>query len=658
MKKLICMKAKRMALEKTFFALTMMAGSLSLCAQESETVAALPTFSKKHGIYEKAFALKITPSVEGREIRYTTDCSEPTRESRLYGSGVVVNKTTVVRAVEVISEDSLSDVVTATYLFSKDIIHQACSADGKPIIPDGYPSTWGKFDTEYGVAPAYYAMDSYIVGESESQVLKGFSTLPIVSVVTDKGNLFNKEIDDEKGGIYIYTGSPMGDGTGRDWERKVSMEMIGGELNHDLTVDCGLKLHGGHSRLPEKNPKHAFKLRFKSKYGPSKLHYPVFGDEGVDKFEDLVLRTYFGNAWIHWDEGNRQKAQYTRDLWARSIQERLGHPNSKGQAVHLFLNGMYWGMYNLCERITADHFAAHYGGKAKDYDVIKVEETEGEKIVAADGTLDAWRDMCMMVEQVKSSNNYMLYRLEGKDDYGDEDATREPMLDLDAFIDYMLINIYAGNTDWDHHNWFAFRKVNEPEHGFRFLCWDTELIFGNVNENVTGLDNSAKPSHFLKCLMRNGRFKQLFNHRAHELLTGDGLLTEKGAVEVWDSLYHNIEYAIYDESARWGCYRRDIHPYMAKGHRYRIGNYFMVERERLLTDYFPKRTAVVIQQLKNLGWYVNADEIEDIMDAPSIASKTVYDLQGRACGRTDELGNMPNGLKSGVYVVGGIKIRL
>ena len=616
-----------------------------------------PVLSKKHGLYSNSFRLHITPSAEGRKIYYTLDGSTPTPASNLYRTSISITKTTVVRALEVIEGDSLSPITTASYLFPKDIIVQATDASGKPAIPDGYPSQWGPYAEMRGNAPAFYAMDNEIVTESESEVLQGFEELPIVSVVTDKENFFSDEIDEERGGIYIYTGAPVGNQPGRDWERPISLEIIGGELDHDVTVDCGVKIHGGHSRLPEKNPKHALRLMFKSKYGPSKLNHAVFGEEGVDRFEDLILRTYFGNAWIHWDEGNRNKAQYTRDLWARSVQERLGHPHSKGQPVHLFLNGMYWGMYNLCERINKEHCAEHFGGKKADWDVIKVEETEGEKVVAADGTLDAWKKMLMTVENVKATSNTAFYQLQGLDSKGEPSEEQEPLLDLESFCDYMLINFYGGNTDWDHHNWYAIRNRTNPGKGFQFICWDTELIFGSSNENVTNKDNSGKPSHMLNCLMRNTRFKRIFNHRAHVLLTEGGLLTEEGVREVWDSLYYNIQYAIYDESARWGVYRRDIHPYTAKGHRYRVGTYYQNERNRLLTQYFPVRTANVIAQLKNLGWYSETDDINDIEQDLLMASTAVYDLQGRHRGTLDDNGQLPTHLPSGLYIVGNRKMR-
>ncbi|MBQ0046774.1 MAG: CotH kinase family protein [Prevotellaceae bacterium] len=636
-----------------FLFLMLVAGTL---AAQDDTSAEMPTFSKKHGLYKNAFALYITPSVSGRTIYYTKDGSVPTRESKVYGKVLAVKGTCVLRAVEEIDDSTLSAVATASYIFPEDVIYQATSSTGTPIIPEGYPKEWGENIDIKGYAPAFYAMDREIVDESKNDVLAGFYDLPVVSIVTEKDYLFGKEYDEENGGIYIYTGAPIGSGAGRGWERQISLEVIGGDLKHDVTVDCGIKIHGGHSRVPEKNAKHALRLMFKSKYGPKKLYYPVFGDAGVEKYEDLILRTHHSNSWLHWDESNRQRAQYTRDLWARSVQERLGAPHSKGQMVHVFLNGLYWGMYTLTERITAEHCALHYGGKEKNYDVIKVDEMDGENVIADEGTLDAWNEMCRLLESVSSYSNTAYYALQGLDRYGNKDESRTPLLDMDNFIDYMIINFYTGNSDWDHHNWFAFRDRESTEQGFRFICWDTELIFGSENDNITDKENSGKPTHFLRCLMRNKQFKNRFNHRAHVLLTNDGILTPDKAVEVWDSLYHIVEKAVYDESARWGTYRRDVQPYMSKGHRYRVDTYYMNERNRLLTKYFPKRTDIVLSQLKSLGWYSIADGIDEVYSDCIAKSDCIYDLSGRECGKLLPDGKLPASLSKGIYIVNGLKI--
>lgn len=632
--------------------------SLSLQAQEEERVS--PTFNRRHGIYKTTIPLAIYPSVAGRTIRYTLDGSTPTLESKVYKGSFAVSKTTVVRAAEQIDATTLSDVATASFIFPADVINQATDAAGNPIIPEGYPAEWGKNIETSGVAPAYYAMDRSIVNASKNEIIQGFSDLPIVSIVTDRDNFFSHEVDEEHGGIYIYTGAPIGDGVGRGWVRPISLEIMGGELKHDVTVGCGIKIHGGHSRVPEKNAKHALRLMFKTKYGSKKLYHPVFGDAGVDKYEDLILRTHHSNSWLHWDESNRQRAQYTRDLWARSIQERLGEPHSQGQMVHVFINGLYWGMYTLSERLTAEHCALHYGGKEKEYDIIKVDELEGEKVIADEGEIDAWNEMVAQVEKVSAGTNITYYGLQGKDGSGNRDESIEPLLDVENFIDYMIINFYAGNGDWDHHNWVAFRNRVNPGNGFRFFCWDSELIFVGENENITTKDNAGKPSHLFQRLCKNLKFRQHFNHRVHVLMENGGLLTPTGAVEVWDSLYNKVKNAVYDESARWGVYRRDVQPYMSKGHRYYVSSYYMNERNRLLNQYFPRRTDIVLQQFRNLGLYQTSDPyavgIDDVDSGDSFADTRVFDLSGRQCGTLDDFGRLPSHLPRGTYIVGGNKI--
>lgn len=616
----------------------------------------LPKLNHRHAVCSSTTILRGYPSATGRPIHYTLDGSVPTKSSKLLKAGLSISSTTIIRIAEEIDDSTLSPVVTYSYIFPSSVLTQSNT-------PEGYPTTWGKFTTISGTAPAYYAMDSQMVSEYSSHIVNAFSELPIASIVTDKDYFFSHEVDDERGGIYIYTGDPMGSGIGRGWERAISFELFGGRQRYDLTVDCGIKIHGGHGRLPEKNPKHAFRLVFKPQYGPKKLKYPVFGEDyGAVKFNDLVLRTFFGNAWTHWLEDNRQRAQYLRDFWARAIQERMGYPVSKGQPIHLFINGMYWGIYNLCERITADWCSAHFGGDESLYDVLKVDETNGERVTPVDGTLDAWNRMLDLTGKVNDNNDDAYFALQGLDPEGNPDPSLEPLLEMQAFADYMLINYYAGNTDWDSHNWFAYRNREYPEHGFQFVCWDSELIFGSVNEDVTGTDNADKPTHILRRLMRNHNFRDLFNHRAHVLLTNGGMLTPDYVVSIWDSLYNGIRESLYAETTRWGDYRRDIHPYQSKGHRYRIETYYMNERNRLLNEYFPYRTDKVIAQLRNRGWYQTADDIDRMpidgntqWASSSLRNpEAIYDLSGRRL--YDTLQPLRDGtLPHGIYIIGGKK---
>lgn len=566
---------------------------------------AQPSFNMPHGLYEEGITVTISPSKSGADIYYTTDGSEPTTGSTLYDGPLALTKTTLLRAIEVVSGKS-SGITTSSYIMVSSVLSQ-------PNNPEGYPATWGKFSQEVGTAIADYEMDPDMTTDAtlRPKIIEGLKQLPILSVVTDKDNLFSHENDEDKGGIYIFTGPPVGDPTGNGWTRQCCAELFGGPQQHDLTINCGIKLHGGHGRLAEKNPKHSFRLQFKKDYGASSLDYPLFGEKGPQKFDQIVLRCHYGNSWQHWMEGHRKSAQYTRDVWARRMQRKISGIGVDAVYVHLFLNGMYWGLYNIAERVDDTFGKNHFGGKKSEYDVVKIEEEGGNHTEASEGTLDAWNEMVQTIYAVGGRNS----------DLSPEEAYEklDTLLDKDNFIDYMIINQYAGNDDWDQHNWYAIRRHGIDSEGFKFLCWDSEMILGGETYNVVKKNNTGCPTEFFQLLLSNKDFAQRYLNRAKELLSADGLLGEKSVVEVWDSLYNTISKAIYDEAARWGDYRRDVHQWTDAASLYTVDNTYMTERNRLLTNYFPVRTENCLVQILQ---FLDIDEF----DVPATWKKMSGDM--------------------------------
>ena len=561
----------------------------------SAVAMAQPQFSKPHGLYDGG---SLTVAISGdaaAKIFYTTDGSTPTTASAKYTAPLTIQKTTILRAIEQIG-DSLSPVGTASYIFVNSVLNQSNN-------PAGYPAEWGYYTdvNRWERAIADYEMDQEMTSNPtlRPKIIEGLKQLPILSIVSDKDNFFSHENDPDRGGIYIFTGPPVGDATGHGWTRPTSVELFGGPQQHDLSTSCGIRLHGGHGRLAEKNPKHSFRLVFKEQYGPKTLRYPLYGEDQPSKFDQLVLRCHFGNAWQHWGEGNREKAQYTRDVWVRRMQRRIGRTSVNAIYAHLFLNGMYWGIYNIAERVDDQFGKDHLGGKKEDIDVVKIEEDGGNHIEAAEGTLDVWEQMTSAVAKAGSEEGY---------------AKLDSLLDIDNFIDYMLINQYAGNTDWDHHNWYAIRRHNSDEKtstGFQFLCWDSEIVFENVRENnLTKNNGGSCPTGMFHSLLQNPTFAKKYQRRAKELLADDGFLGQQSVVNLWDSLYHTIDKAIYCEAARWGDFRRDVQPqpsYYGSNRVFTVDDAYMQERNRLLTSYFPYRSGIV---LDNILAFVQVDDFE------------------------------------------------
>lgn len=550
-----------------------------------------PTFSKPHGFYEgDSITVAILPSIAGAHIRYTIDGSVPTDSSTLYTNPLVISKTTIIRAIEIV-DGVASGATTVSYIFAESVLKQSNT-------PEGYPSKWGKLLYSKGNAPADYEMDPELTKDSvyRSRIIQGLKDIPILSIVTDKDNLFSTVQDDEKGGIYIYTGSyeGTGKGEGKGWTRPASVELFGfsslaidNPQILDMTADCGLRLHGGSSRTADKAPKHSFRLVFKKEYGEGKLNYPLFGEDEPTGYNQLILRSHFCLTWHYWVASMRHLSQFTRDVWARRMQRKMGHLSDNALYVNVFLNGMYWGLYNIAERVDGQFCKIHQDGKKSDYDVIKVEDDIEDVIEAVDGDLEKWNEMVELIRKGKDDKYYK--RLIGEGSY-------EPLLDVDNFIDYMILNQMSGNKDWGRHNWFAIRKKGPESKGFQFICWDSEAIFLVVKDNVLSLNNEECPTEFFNQLIYNKRFADRYVKRAAELLSPNGLLGPNSVVAVWDSLYYTIQNAIYAESARWGDYRRDVHQYDKKGELYTADHYY-TERKRLKNDYFPYRSQRVLESI-------------------------------------------------------------
>ena len=560
-----------------------------------------PRLSHEHGIYDTPFDLEISTDLSGVQIYYTTNGDIPDSKSgRLYSGPVLIDSTTVLRAIIIKSDTLKSKVVTCTYLFLHDIINQ-------PNDPEGYPAEWGPYHAIEGTAIADYEMDPEITQDPQwADVMdEALLALPIMSIVTRKGNLFSHALDPDTGGIYIYTGDAddrtpeQGGAEGGGWERPASVEYFTVDGSKSFQMDCGLRIHGGHSRRPEKTPKHSFRLVFRSEYGSTRLNFPLFDNGSTESFNTVVLRAGFGNTMTHHSHSERTKIQYIRDQWAKQTQLDMGHPAGHGGYVHLYLNGIYWGIYNPTERLDGDFAQAYYGGEEGNFDIIK----DYEEVVA--GNRDAWITM-KSIANAGLSDNANFQKIQGNNPDGTRNPDYPVYLDVVNFIDYMLINYFGTNWDWDNHNWAAIRDRTNPDKGFQFYSWDTEHIIEQIDANNLELNNAGKPTGLFNLLIQNEDFKRLFTDRVQLFFFNGGMLTPQKNIERWMKFANQVEPAIIAEVARWGDYRRDVHPYQTAGPFDLYGKQYWTDQLNfIINDYFPQRGDVFIDQLKAAGLFPN-----------------------------------------------------
>lgn len=515
----------------------------SLVTGQAEAV----QFSVKHGIRVKDFSLRLSSPTPKARIRYTTDGSLPTlNHGQDYAKPLVVFKTTIVRAAALREGLRPSKVATSSYLFLNDTIHQAKR-------PEGFPASWETF-------PADYEMDPRITGKAENKedLRQGLQELPALSISLPNDDLFGAER-----GIYSF---PLN--SGKLWERASSVELIGTGDEPGFQIDCGLRIHGGYGRN-RRWPKHNFRLLFKRKYGAGKLNFPLYQNldpNAASSFDTLILRAGFNNSW---QIGNA-RSQYLRDEFSRRTQLAMGQPSSHGRFVHLYLNGLYWGIYTLVERPSAPFAASYNGGKREDYDALN----SGKSV---DGTVAQWDRIHQMAREASPDKVV---------------STLKDLVDLDNLIDYMLLNFHGGNADWDGHNWYAARRKKDG-FGYQFFSWDAERTLEELHRDMTRVNHYRNPSHLFSQLIRNEAFRQRVRSRSLLHFFNGGALSAEKCKERYAQMAAKIENAMVAECARWGDIDREK-PYTRE-------EFWIPERDRLLNQFFPNRTRIVLEQLNRRG---------------------------------------------------------
>ena len=516
-------------------------------------------FDPDRGFYDEPFFVTITSATEGAQIYYTTDGSAPDAQNGiLYTGPLPVSRTTTLRARAFKAGHLPTDIDAHTYIFLDDVLVQT---------GEGFPTSWVS-------APADYEVDPNVVQDPRyrDEIRRDLQSLPVMSIVMDLDDLFGPER-----GIYTHATSE-----GIAWERPASVEMFypeGVDATGDdegFQVNCGIRIHGGVGRIPQV-PKHSLRLLFKGAYGPTKLKYSLFGGSATTSFDTLILRAGFNNSWVFNSPGEMQQAEYIRDQWIRDSILSTGRAASHGMFVHLYLNGLYWGLYNLVERPSAPFAAAYYGGDKEEWDVLNAGEV-------TDGARDAWNQMQALAAAGLATEGQ--YR-----------AIQE-YLDVPNLIDYMLVNFYGGNGDWDGHNWYAGRR-RLPGEGYKFFSWDAERTLESVYADRTGIGEPDKPSYLYSRLRANPEFLVLFADHAHRHLFDGGALSPEVAGERFRRRMEEITGGIVGESARWGDSHRE--PPFTRGVEW------AAECNRLLNQYFPQRTGIFLSQLRAAGLYPAID---------------------------------------------------
>lgn len=532
-------------------------------------------FSPDRGYYQAALDVTLTTETENAVIYYTTDgnlpidaSGNPTATALVYTAPIAVTRTSAIRAAATKSGFAPTNVDAHTYILL-DIDN--ANPDGSDpaglnaaFLQQTQPAGWGSLSSgDYNMDPNVSEETDAASGHASSTaqtLLKGMRDIPTISISMNR--------DDFSGSGGIYTNSQS------DLIKACSAELIpaANGVRSDWQINCGIKVQGGASRNPSSSPKHSLNFRFRAEYGPGRLREALFPGSAVEEFNSITLRAGYNNSWIHRTEDQRNRGSLIRDQWMRESMLDMGNSAAgEGFMTHVFINGLYWGVHNLCERPEASHYAAHNGG---DEDLL--DATNAGSFI--DGNSTAWNQ----INGVVSSGDW---------------SKIQQVIDIGNYIDYQIVNRYGGNADLrTGNNWRAAGggpfPTGQPElmAPWQLYSWDGERSLESQTSTLSPVD----PMGVRGLLEGNAEYRMLFADHLQRHFFHQGALTPGATEARWEKFASDLDRAIIAESARWGDHR---------GTLYTRDNQWLGEQSRLYNSYFPVRTSNVLNQYQNEGFF-------------------------------------------------------
>ena len=487
-------------------------------------------------------------------IYFTTDGSHPSPDNPAatqYVAPISVTSSSTIRAAAYpgvgVTGRSPSRVTTHTFVISGDIPTQQ-----RPTSPVNYPEDTD--DLSGDNVKLRYDMEQGFVNApgNFSRVEGSIDALHAVAISGDIEDIFGMP-----GGIYSNAKSDS-DTWRYKWDltadRAVSFEFFDASGNRLTQTEANARITGASSRNTATSLKHNFRFKFGHKHGGDPdLDYDIFGDAGVQKFDELILRNPTHDSWANRDRSKLQfNATYVNDAWAAETLADMGHLSPRHRFVNVYINGLYWGVYEVVERIDGNFLASHFndGSDGDDFDVIG----EGERV--KDGTWDAWGELYLAAYEVRWLESQEI-------DSSSAYAEVAEKLDIDQFIDYVLVNLYMANEDWPDRNYRAGRKrvpegsaPPELDKGkFRFYSWDAEWAFLRDPKPIQEIvDRFAEinfgPGAIFHNLAANPDFRIALENAIDDQ-TGSGQLSPGVADVRYSDLRAAVSGALPAEFARW-----------------------------------------------------------------------------------------------------------
>lgn len=486
-----------------------------IVAEEKKELIEAPVFSVDGGWFDSDVTVELTSSVG--DIYYTLDGSDPDENSLKYEGAITISN----RTEEGNYYSAIDGIDTECVYYPDYPVDKATVLRAVAISPDGESNIESR-TFFVGLDPEEYSGVSVMsIVASPDALFDQYSGIYRVGSVHES---FYKKIDDEKlPSSFVPVANCSRKGKG--WERAAKIEFYTPDHESGFSQTVGIRTHGGFSSLLNQK---SLNLYARNTYdGNDFFNWDFYGDG--NQYDKIVLRNGGG--------GEELYLAKMRDVFNQSLagDRAVGIQNSI--PCVLFLNGEYWGLYNLQEKACDNYVWNHYG--VSEDNVVVVKKQYGS-FAASDEEDAAYADDYMAVLDYVKQHDMSVdenYRFV------------ESKIDIQSMIDYYALKIYVGCSDAFFNNEVVWR-AKVPESGqfgdgkWRWLANDLDdstslsegmntpdvdsFVLGNWYSKTGPLVDDV----LLSGLMNNPEFKQRFVTSFLDM-TNNNFRYEKVAPKLW-----------------------------------------------------------------------------------------------------------------------------
>ncbi len=368
--------------------------------------------------------------------------------------------------------------------------------------------------------------------------------LPVVSLTIDPTHLWDNDF-----GIYVEGTNYIRDvwesaNYFQDWERPVTVEYFDTYGKLGFNMNAGVKIHGRSSR---NHAQKTLAIFAREKYGSQAVPYKLFGEKSPETIKSFLLRTG-GNDW--------GITMFLDGFIHTLVNGKIDIDAQLYQPAVVYLNGEYWGIHNIREKINEHYIKNKHGVNPSKIDIIEANSVYANEMEASHGNINEYKKMLDFIDKNELSI---------KENY---EKVKE-WIDFNEFMNYVTTQVYISNYDWPLSNQKFWKERNETGK-WRWILYDTDLSFkekGTVRfnyiehmlaEDTTQYFTVPWSNYLIRKLFENEEFKFEFIQRMAVCL--NTIFEPTHVLTVFDSVKRNIEPEIARNSIKWGGIRQSVIP--------------------------------------------------------------------------------------------------